>query len=93
MKMEDKILELLAEYLKKTDQTLESIEETNKRIDQSNKRMDLAYGILVQHSEELISLRKEARQEALKREVQQEALLKEIFSISKRVGNLEDKSK
>jgi superoxide dismutase len=99
MKMEDKILELLAEYLKKTDQTLERIEETNKRIeetnkriDQSNKRMDLAYGILVQHSEELISLRKEARQEALKREVQQEALLKEIFSISKRVGNLENKN-
>ncbi len=88
MKMEDKILELLAEYLKKTDQTLERIEETNKRIDQSNKRMDLAYGILVQHSEELISLRQEAR----KREIQQEALLKEIFSISKRVGNLEDKN-
>jgi len=85
MKMEDKILELLAEYLKKTDQTLE--------------RMDLAYGILVQHSKELISLRKESEtlrkeaiQEARKREIQQEALLKEIFSISKRVGNLEDKN-
>ncbi len=48
MKAEDKILELLAEYLKKTDQTLE--------------RMDLAYDVLIKHSEELIELRKVSEQ-------------------------------
>jgi hypothetical protein len=37
MKTEDKLLELLSEYLKKTDQTLE--------------RMDLAYDVLMKHSE------------------------------------------
>ncbi len=94
MKTGDKILELLAEYLQKTDRTLERMEKTDKKI-------DLAYDVLVKHSEELISLRKETeelrneslslRKESLKREVQQEALLKEIFSISRRVSNLEDK--
>ena len=100
MKAEDKILELLAEYLKKTDQTLE--------------RMDLAYDVLIKHSEELVELRKvseqnqkqieqnqkqiaqnqqeivELRKESIKHEIQQDVLLKEILSISRRVGNLED---
>lgn len=100
MKAEDRILELLAEYLKKTDQTMERMDASNKRMDESNKRMDLAYDVLIKHSEELIELRKvseknqneivELRKETIKREIQQEALLKEIFSISRRVGNLED---
>ena len=66
MKSEDKIVELLSEYLKKTDQTLE--------------RVDLAYDVLVKHSEQIEELRKES----LKHGIQQEALLKEIFSISRR---------
>jgi hypothetical protein len=94
MKTEDRILELLAEYLKKTDQTIE-------RIDGANKRMDLAYDVLVKHSEELVELRKsseknqqeivELRKESIKHEIQQDVLLKEILSISRRVGTLEDK--
>ena len=79
MKSEDKILELLSEYLKKTDQTLE--------------RMDLAYDVLVKHSEQILKHSEqfgELRKESLKHEIQQEALLKEIFSISRRVANLED---
>ena len=99
MKNEDRIIELLTEYLRKTDQTTDEIKAVNKRIETSNglltksiesveKSLESAYGILIKHAEELVALRKEA----LKREVQQEALLKEIFSISKRVGNLESKS-
>ena len=79
MKSEDKILELLSEYLKKTDQTLE--------------RMDLAYDVLIKHSEQILKHSEqieELRKESLKHGIQQEALLKEIFSISRRVGNLED---
>ena len=65
MKTEDRILELLAEYLKKTDQTIERMDgankrmdDANKRMDAGNKRMDLAYDVLIKHSEELIELRK-----------------------------------
>ena len=79
MKSEDKILELLSEYLKKTDQTLE--------------RMDLAYDVLIKHSEQILKHSEqieELRKESLKHGIQQEALLKEIFSISRRVGSLED---
>ena len=79
MKSEDKIVELLSEYLKKTDQTLE--------------RVDLAYDVLVKHSEQILKHSEqieELRKESLKHGIQQEALLKEIFSISRRVANLED---
>jgi hypothetical protein len=79
MKSEDKILELLSEYLKKTDQTLE--------------RMGLAYDVLIKHSEQILKHSEqieELRKESLKHGIQQEALLKEIFSISRRVGSLED---
>jgi hypothetical protein len=40
----------------------------------------------LKHSEQIEELRKES----LKHGMQQEALLKEIFSISRRVGSLED---
>ena len=73
MKSEDKIVELLSEYLKKTDQTLE--------------RVDLAYDVLVKHSEQILKHSEqieELRKESLKHGIQQEALLKEIFSISRR---------
>ena len=86
MKAEDKILELIADYLKKTDQTLE--------------RMDFAYDVLMKHSEELIELRKSSvknqeeitslRKDSMKHQIQQDVLLNEIKSISRRVGNLED---
>lgn len=87
MKNEERIIELLAEYIQKTDRALE-------RMEKSDKRIELAYDVLVKHAEELIALRKESeelrretsdlRKESLKREIQQEALLKEIFSISRR---------
>ena len=100
-KVEGRILELLAAYLKKTDQTIERMDGANKRMDAANKRMDLAYDVLIKHSEELIELRKaseknqqeivELRKESIKHEIQQDVLLKEILSISRRVGTLEDK--
>ncbi|MBC7921028.1 MAG: hypothetical protein H7Z75_08030 [Ferruginibacter sp.] len=107
MNNEDKIIELLAEYLRKTDRLLErmdrqqqNFEEQGRRMDQhqrnfeeqgqqikeQNQRMDLAYDVLIKHSEEMLELRKEAK----KREIQQETILKEIFAISKRVQKLED---
>ncbi len=114
MKNEEKIIELLSEYLQKTDRTLERMEKSDKKFDEVQaelakhsdridlayaeltkhfKKIDLAYDVLMKHSDELISLRKasdELRKESMKREIQQEALLKEIFSISRRVANIED---
>jgi len=82
--MDDKrileLLELISEYLKKTDQAI--------------GRIDLAYDVLLKHSDQLLTHAEELRElrkESLKRETQQEAILKEIFSISKRVQSVEEK--
>jgi hypothetical protein len=85
MKAEDKIIELLIEYIQKTDRTLAEMSKHEKQINS-------AYQFIQQHAEEIKALRQESvalRQESLKREIQQEAILKEIFSISKRVSDLE----
>jgi len=108
MKSEERIIELLSEYLIKTDRILEemvkndlkfseqnksiiaqseSITAQNERITAQNERIDLAYQALLKHAEEI----KQLRQETLKHEIQNQEILKEIFSISKRVSNIEDK--
>ena len=114
MKTEDRILELLAEYLKKTDQSLERIdlaytvlmkhsgqfeqhsgqfEQHSKQFEQHSKQFAQHSKQFEQHSDQLMKQSErieELRKESLKHQVQQEALLKEIFSISRRVSNLED---
>ena len=128
MKTEDRILELLAEYLKKTDQSLERIdlaytvlmkhsgqfeqhsgqfeqhsgqfeqhskqfEQHSKQFAQHSKQFEQHSKQFAQHSDQLMKQSErieELRKESLKHQVQQEALLKEIFSISRRVSNLED---
>jgi hypothetical protein len=94
MKNGDKIIELLAEYLKKTDKALERLEKHSQQFDRQAQILEKQTlvlekhtELLEKHSEEIVSLRKES----LKHDIRNEALLKEIFSISKRVGNLEDK--
>ena len=121
MKTEDRILELLAEYLKKTDQSLERIdlaytvlmkhsgqfeqhsgqfeqhskqfEQHSKQFAQHSKQFEQHSKQFAQHSDQLMKQSErieELRKESLKHQVQQEALLKEIFSISRRVSNLDD---
>ena len=107
MKTEDRILELLAEYLKKTDQSLERIdlaytvlmkhsgqfEQHSGQFEQHSKQFEQHSKQFAQHSDQLMKQSdriEELRKESLKHQVQQEALLKEIFSISRRVSNLED---
>ena len=60
----------------------------NDQIKAQNERIDLAYQSILKHSEEIERLRKET----LKREIQHDTLLKEIFSISRRVSDIEDKN-
>ena len=100
MKTEDRILELLAEYLKKTDQSLERIDlaytvlmKHSGQFEQHSGQFEQHSKQFAQHSDQLMKQSErieELRKESLKHQVQQEALLKEIFSISRRVSNLED---
>lgn len=84
---ENKIIELLAEYLQKTDRMLDKMDQHEKIFDKQFERMDLAYQVLISHSEKIEDLQSQTK------EIQQrnEALLKEILSISKRVQTIEGK--
>lgn len=86
MKNEEKIIELLAEYLQKTDRILD-------RLDKHDSLFKNQLDVLFQHSKQIETLQKQTetlQKEALKHSIHQEELLKEIFSISKRVSTLED---
>jgi hypothetical protein len=79
MKIEAKIIELLAEYLQKTDRILD-------RLDKHDSIFEKQFKVMMEHSKQIESLRKET----LKHSIHQEEILKEIFSISKRVNTLEE---
>ncbi len=103
MKNEDRIVELLAEYMQKTDRILDEMAKNGKANAEFQKifqnqlnRMDVAYQIIVGHSEKIEGLQKECkelRSESLKYSIQNDVILKEILSISKRVNDLEVNSK
>lgn len=80
MKNDDRIIELLAEYLRKTDIAIESIQK-------HEEYFKAQIQVLLEHSKQIEFL----RQESLKHNIQQDEILKEIFSISKRVKDLEEK--
>ena len=86
MKNEEKIIELLAEYLKKTDQALERIDKAYESIKKHSEQFDKHSEQFDKHWQEITALRKES----MKMQIQNDVLLKEILSISKRVQNLED---
>ncbi len=84
MKNEEKIIELLAEYLQKTDRILDRLDlfgEILKRIDISSQQIH-----------QLQTETKELRSESLKHDIKNDVLLREILSISKRVMTLEEKN-
>lgn len=92
MKIEAKIIELLAEYLQKTDRILD-------RLDKHDGIFEKQFKVMMEHSKQIESLQRESveyskrieslRKETLKHSIHQEEILKEIFSISKRVNTLE----
>ena len=95
MKNEDKIVELLAEYLLKTDKALANIEALQKQTLEIQKQThDLQQQThdLQKQTHELQRETKELRRESLKHEIKNDVLLKEILSISKRVLTLEEKN-
>jgi hypothetical protein len=91
MNAEDRIIELLAEYLQKTDRLLDRMEKTDRNVDTMSKA-------IADHSLKFIemngkfnemSARFNARFDEMKEE--QGIMLKELLSISRRVATLEDK--
>lgn len=88
MKNEEKIIELIAEYLLKTDRSLDRIEELQKQTSELQKQTNE----LQKQSLEMQKEIKELRSESLKHEIKNDVLLKEILSISKRVMTLEEKT-
>lgn len=95
MNNEEKIIELLAEYLLKTDRILDRLDshdhlfkEVLARIDKKSEQIDE----LQMQTKELQRETKELRSESLKHEIKNDVLLIEILSISKRVLTLEEKT-
>ncbi len=92
------LLAILAEYLQKTDRLLERMDQHDLLFEKQFTRMDLAYQVIVTHSEKIELLQeqsndlrqqtKDLRLEMLKQENKNENILTEILSISKRVQTL-----
>jgi hypothetical protein len=88
MKSEDRILELLAEYLHKTDQVLDSTGQTSRSVEIMSKALaDYSVKILG-HSVQFNNVQQEIKQ--LRED--QGIMLKELISLSKRVSIIEGNS-
>jgi hypothetical protein len=88
MKNEEKIIELLAEYLQKTDRILDRLDSHDHLFGEILKRIDISS----QQIHQLQTETKELPSESLKHDIKNDVLLKEILSISKRVMTLEEKN-
>jgi hypothetical protein len=80
MKSEDKIIELLALYLKRTDQVLDGMDRTERSVDIMSRAV-------VDHSVKFNTVNEEIKH--LREE--QGVMLKEFLSISKRVSSIEER--
>ena len=98
MKNEDKIIELLSEYIAKSDKLEQEIKnegtDFRKRFDASQKRFEASEKRFEASEKrfEASEKRFEAHEKSIKElYIKNEVILQEIFSISKRVSTLEDK--
>jgi|JI10StandDraft_1071094.scaffolds.fasta_scaffold487317_2 endonuclease III-like uncharacterized protein len=81
MKSEDKTIELLAQYLKRTDQLLD-------RMDNTDRSVEIMSRAIVEHSLKFNSV----NQEIKNMREEQRIMISELLSISKRVSSIEDRS-
>jgi hypothetical protein len=85
MKSEERILELLSEYLHKTDRILERMEKSDRNVEIMSKA-------ILDHSLKFNQISAEIKrlsEENNKLREDQGIMLRELVSISKRVSNLE----
>ena len=85
MKGEERIIELLSEYLRKSDKHEEEIMQNQQNIEKMLVKLDRNQVSIENNQQEIKAL----RSESLKNQIQQDVVLKEILSISKRVSSLE----
>lgn len=92
------MMALLAEYMQKTDRLLDRMDKHDILFEKQFARMDVAYQVIVAHSEKIDVLQQRANETqeelkvaALKQEARNEALMSEILAISKRVQTIESK--
>ena len=88
MKAEDRIIELLAEHVQKTDRLLDRSDRLIERMEKTDRNVDTMSRTIVDHSLKHIEMN--AKFNEMKEE--QGVMLKELLSISRRVSTLEDKS-
>ncbi len=70
---EKKIIELLAEYLQKTDRMLDRMDQHDIFFEKQFARLDIAFQTLIAHSEKVESIQHETKEIHLEiREIQQE---------------------
>ena len=98
MKSEERIAELLAEYLKKADQLLDRMEHTEKNAEQTNRNVDMMSRAVAEHSikfnvvsDQIKQLREDQGIMFNKSNEDIKLLLKELVSLSKRVAVVEEK--
>jgi uncharacterized coiled-coil DUF342 family protein len=87
MKSEGKIIELLTQHLKKTDQLLD-------RMDSTDRSVEIMSRALVEHSTKFNSVSQEIKfinQEIKHMREEQGIVLSELLSISRRVASIEDR--
>jgi len=96
MKNEEKILELLSEYIARSDRFEQEFKKeliaSRKRYEVHDQKFEASQKRFEDHDRKFESNQKEIielRRDLKKSFVQQDAILQEIFSISKRVGKLE----
>lgn len=105
MKAEDRILEIMAEYLRKTDQLLERMKKTDEQADRTNRSVEMMARAIAENdikfnqtnekfnvTNEKFNLQFAKVNDNIKslRE-DQGIMLKELVSLSKRVSVLEEK--
>ena len=87
MKSEDRIIELLSEYLKKTDQQIDRTGQLEKSMENMGRSVEIMSKAIAEHSIKFNQVNERLNEQgsAIKE------MLKELVSLSKRVSSVEDK--
>jgi aspartokinase len=98
MKSEERIVELMAEYLRKSDQLLDRMDHTDKHTEQTNRNIDMMSRAMAENDVKFNAMNekfneevKQLHKEHNRLREEQGVMLKELVSLSKRIGVVEEK--